>query len=72
MKRGLLTDDEFDRVTGGVQEVRISTASADEKFSSPAWLEDIKSEMNTSELVSMNSGNFWQKFKGIFQRMQLD
>ena len=72
MKRGLLTDDEFDRVTGGVQEVRISTASADEKFSSPAWLEDIKSEMNTSELVSMNSGNFWQKFKGIFQRMQLE
>lgn len=72
MKRELLTDDEFDSVTGGAQEVQISTATAGEKFSSPAWLEDIKSEMNPAELVSMNSGNFWQKFKGIFQRMQLD
>ena len=72
MKRELLTDDELDKVIGGAQAVQISTATYNEKFSSPAWLEDIKSEMNPSELVSLNSGNFWQKFKGIFQRMQLD
>ncbi len=72
MKRDLLTDDEFDRVKGGTQAVQISTATYNEKFSSPAWLEDIKSEMNPSELVSLNSSNFWQKFKGIVQRMQLD
>lgn len=72
MKRELLTDEELDRVTGGAQSVQISTNPADGKFSSPAWLEDIKSEMNTAELVSMNSDNFWQNIKGIFQRMQLD
>ena len=72
MKRELLTEAELDRVTGGAPAVQISTATEGEKFSSPAWLEDIKSEMNPAELVSMNSGNFWQKFKGIFQRMQLD
>lgn len=72
MKRELLTDEELDRVTGGTQTVQTSTATAGENFSSPAWLEDIKSEMNPAELVSMNSDNFWQKIKGIFQRMQLD
>lgn len=70
MKGKILTDDELDKVTGGVQTVQNSTAN--KKFSSPAWLEDIKSEMNPAELVSPNSGSFWQKFKGIFQRMQLD
>ena len=75
MKRELLTDYELDRVIGGAQVVQIPTATGTtekEKFSSPAWLEDIKSEMNLAELVSLNSGNLWQKFKGILQRMQLD
>lgn len=72
MKRDILTYNELDRVTGGARTVQISTATGNEKFSSPEWLEDIKSEMNPAELVSMNSGNFGQKFKGIFQRMQLD
>ncbi len=72
MKRELLTDEELDRVTGGAQAVQISPTTGNEKFSPPAWLEDIKSEMNPDELVSLNSGSFWQKFKGIFQRMQLD
>lgn len=75
MKREILTNDELDRVIGGAQAVQIPTATdttENEKFSSPAWLEDIKSEMNLAELVSLNSGSFLQKFKGIFQRMQLD
>ena len=72
MKGEFLSDDELDRVVGGVPAVQISTATDKEKFSSPTWLDDIKSEMNPAELVSMDSGDFWQKFKGIFQRMQLD
>lgn len=72
MKREILTDDELYRVTGGAQAVQISNEPAGKNFSSPEWLEDIKSEMNPAELVSLNNGNFWQKFKGIIQRMQLD
>ena len=63
---------QLDVVTGGSQTVQIPKATGDKKFSSPAWLDDIKSEMNPAELVPINSGNFLQKFKGIFQRMQLD
>lgn len=72
MKGEFLSDDELDRVVGGAPAVQISTATDKEKFSSSTWLDDIKSEMNPAELVSMDSGDFWQKFKGIFQRMQLD
>ena len=72
MKRELLTDDELDGVIGGARTVQIPTATGSQKFSSPAWLDDIKSEMNPAELVPINSGNFIQKLKGIFQRMQLD
>lgn len=72
MKREILTDDELDGVAGGARSVPIPQATVSEKFSSPAWLEDIKSEMNLAELVPMNEGSFTQKFKGIFQRMQLD
>ena len=72
MKRELLTDDELDGVTGGAPTVRIPTAAGGQKFPSPAWLDDIKSEMNPAELVPINNGNFMQKLKEIFQRMQLD
>jgi len=72
MKRELLTNDELDGVTGGAPTVQIPTEEGSQKFSSPAWLDDIKSEMNPAELVPINNGNFMQKLKGIFQRMQLD
>ncbi len=71
MKREILTDDELDVVTGGARSVQIPL-STDEKFSSPAWLDDIKSEINPAELVPMNEGSFTQKLKGIFQRTQPD
>ena len=72
MKREILTDDELDRVTGGRTTPQIPSAGDREKFSSPAWLDDIKGEMNHAELVPINKGSFMQKLKGIFQRMQLD
>ena len=73
MKRELLTDDELDIVTGGARTVQIpNQAFVAEKSDSPAWLDDIKSEMNLAELVPVNRGSFTQKLKGIFQRMQLD
>ena len=73
MKRELLNDDELDQDTGGARTVQIpQQAFVAEKSDSPAWLEDIKSEMNLAELVPVNRGSFTQKLKGIFQRMQLD
>ena len=72
MKREILTDDELNVVTGGARAVQIPQATGGEKFSEPAWLDDIKSEMNPAEFVPMNEGSFTQKLKGIFQRMQLD
>ena len=72
MKREILTDDELDVVTGGARSVRIPPSMSGEKFSSPAWLDDIKSEMKIAELIPMNKGSFTQKLKGIFQRMQPD
>ena len=72
MKREILTDNELDQVTGGRTTPQILSAGAREKFSSPAWLDDIKSEMNSAEFVPVNKGSFMQKLKGIFQRMQLD
>ena len=73
MKRELLTDDELDMVTAGARSVQIpNQAFVAEKTDSPAWLDDVKSEMNLAELVPVNSGSFTQKLKGIFQRMQLD
>ena len=73
MKRELLTDDELDMVTAGARTVQDpNQAFVAEKNDSPAWLEDIKNEMNLAELVPVNRGSFTQKLKGIFQRMQLD
>jgi len=73
MKRELLTDDELDMVTAGAQIAQVpQQAFVTEKTDSPAWLEDVKSEMNLTELVPVNRGSFTQKLKGIFQRMQLD
>ena len=73
MKRELLTDDELDIVTGGARTVQIpQQAFVAEKTDSPAWLDDVKSEMNLAELVPVNRGSFTQNLKGIFQRMQLD
>ncbi len=73
MKRELLTDDELDMVTAGARTAQIpNQAFVIEKTDSPAWLDDIKSEMNLAELVPVNRGSFTQKLKGIFQRMQLD
>ncbi|MBR2519539.1 MAG: hypothetical protein IKE46_07130 [Selenomonadaceae bacterium] len=70
MKRELLTDDELDAVTGGTQIPQAT--SVPEKVSAPAWVDDIKQEINRAELVPVHSGSFMQKLKGIFQRMQLD
>ena len=72
MKREILTDNELDQVTGGRTTPQIPSAGAREKFSSPAWLDDIKSEMNPAELVPVTGGSFTQKLKGIYQRMQPD
>ena len=72
MKREILTDDELNVVTGGARAVQRPPSLSVQKFSSPAWLDDIKSEMNPAEFVPMNEGSFTQKLKGIFQRMQLD
>ena len=72
MKREILTDNDLDAVTGGARAVQIPPSMSGEKFSEPAWLDDIKSEMNPAEFVPMNEGTFTQKLKGIFQRMQLD
>lgn len=73
MKREILTDDELNMVTGGARTVPIPIATGGNgKLSSPAWLDDIKREMNPAELVPLNKGGFMQRLKGIFQRMQLD
>lgn len=72
MKSERLTDAELDMVTGGCATPQIPIANGGEKFSSPAWLNDLKSEMNPAELVPINRGGFMQQLKGIFQRMQLD
>ena len=73
MKREeILADDELDNVIGGAQTVQIPQSTRGEKLSVPAWLNDIKSEINPAELVPINKGSFVQKFKGIFQRMQPD
>ena len=71
MKREIITDNDLDVVTGGARSVQIPLSTG-EKIFSPAWLDDIKSEMNPAELVPMNEGSFTQKLKGIFQRMQPD
>jgi bacteriocin-like protein len=71
MKRELLTDEELDQVTGGNNNPQV-LAKNERKFSSPAWLDDLKRDKNPAEFVPINSGNFIQKLKGIFQRMQLD
>ena len=72
MKREQLSDAELDLVTGGNTTSQIPFTNSSETFSSPAWLDDIKSDMNPAELVPINGGSFMQKLKGIFQRMQLD
>ncbi|MBR4641739.1 MAG: hypothetical protein IKO74_03330 [Selenomonadaceae bacterium] len=46
MKREILTDKELDMVAGGGKTPQIPSAGDREKFSSPAWLDNIKSEMN--------------------------
>ena len=47
MKREeILTDDELDNVIGGTRTVQIPQLTHGEKISAPAWLNDIKSEMN--------------------------
>ena len=47
MKREeILADDEPDNVIGGAQTVQIPKSTHGKKLSAPAWLNDIKSEMN--------------------------
>ena len=62
MKREILTGDELDVVTGGARSVKIPT-SMSQKFSSPARLVDIKSELNSADFVPMNQGSSRKSLK---------
>lgn len=62
MNGELLSESELDKVVGG--------ANLDSQ--TPEWIEEKKRELNQMELSPVNEGGFFQRLKGIFQRMQLD